>query len=317
MSPFCDVWADGGASCNGADCRLGTDTHDMMALAPFNDCATSYACLLPDGGSPNSLPEAGDPYGYGVCQLLPCNLITPLLNYGCLANYLCCGVGDAGAANPSCTLGDCYYPPRNPWCTPCTQVTNSADPACAGLTGFVPGLTFCTQERGGSAHCGVSCDKQEPWTCPSGANCYDQGFAFSTYCPPGLTSVTLTELDPTGTANTFGCSCNGAKCATTPISATGATYDVASCSACPDPTPGTGCLPDNNAPGQFACVCRVDAGGADCAAISGTTATTCVDPGAPNLPICEVGTLMVWDEQEHAYALGMNCTVRTCSDAGF
>jgi hypothetical protein len=163
----------------------------------------------------------------------------------------------------------------------------------------------------------VACDKHEPWTCPSGASCYDQGYSFNTSCPTGMTAVALTELDPTGTDPLFGCNCNGSKCPTTPVAPTGVTFDVAACSACPDPTPGTGCLPDNNAPGQFACACKLDAGGTDCAAISGSTTTTCVDLGAPNPPICEIGTQMVWDDKENAYALGMNCTVRTCSDAGY
>jgi hypothetical protein len=250
VAPFCDVWADGGASCNAADCRIGTNTHDMTMLAPFVDCAATYACLLPDGGNPPSLPDASEPYGYGLCQLEPCNLISPEFNYGCLDNYLCCGAGDAGAANPSCTLGACFYPPLNPWCTQCTTVGSPTDPACAGLTGFVQGPTICTQERAGSAHCGVSCDKHEPWTCPAGANCYDQGYGDNASCPTGLSPVTLTELNPAGTAATYGCACGGAKCATAPT----------------DPT---------------------------------------------------TGLVMVWDDKEGAYVLGINCTVRSCTDAGY
>jgi hypothetical protein len=310
VSPFCDILADGGSACNGADCRLGTNTHDMTALVPFDDCLATYACLLPDGGNPESVPDAGEEYGYGVCELLPCYDISSTFQYGCLNNQFCCGAGDAGTLNPVCTLGQCYCAPNPTWCTTC-----GANADCKAFTGYVAGPTICAATFAAkNAHCAVSCDKDQPWTCQAGGFCSSFGFANNMSCPAPTTAVLFKNA---ANADSYGCRCAAGKCATPPLVG-GVTLDVGDCSKCPDPS-ANGCVPDltsTSDAGVFACVCPADGGGAAvCQGVPGATASTlCLDLGGINL--CGNGTPMVWDSKQGFYVTSENCLIRDCTGSG-
>jgi hypothetical protein len=306
VTPFCDVWADGGASCNGADCRLGTNTHDMTNLVPFTDCNATYVCLLLDGGPPTSLPDASQQYGYGVCELEPCYTIGPTFQYGCAQNQFCCGSGDAGAQNLPCTLGQCYCAPNPPWCTSCGSNTD-----CAGLTGFVPGPTICTKTFAGPNHCALSCDNQQPWTCPAGSTCTSEGFPDNMSCPTGTTPVTIVLT----TGPTYGCQCPTGKCPTPPLAGV-VPLDVNNCSKCPDPSTN-GCLTDNSNPdGAYACVCPADGGGdSACHTIPGSSSSTvCSNVGGTS--VCGAGVPMIWDVKQGCYVISQNCIIRDCKAMG-
>jgi hypothetical protein len=304
LTPWCDVWADGGTHCNTADCRIGTDTHDLSLLPPFKDCLQSFECLLPDGGAPDSLPDASEGPGLGLCEPVPCGVLGAAFQYGCLNNQFCCGAGDAGAQNLPCTLGQCFCAPNPTWCTYC----NSAQD-CQSLTGFVPGPTICAKTGFGANHCAVSCDETQPWTCPAGGKCAAFGFGDDQSCPSGTTAASF----PGPNSNTlYGCRCTTGLCSSTPVVGSSAIH-VGSCVECPDATTA-GCQVDST--GQDVCFCRPDGGdNAACHSVPGAnTYASCFN--VQGSYVCANGAQMVWSWNANSYVLSENCVIRSCQGSG-